>query len=433
NATSPHMLFSLRKSFTSTAIGLLFAEVRLSVDDRVLDYFPEEAPADPGANLRAMCVRHLLTMTTGHDTDPTRVVRQPGLTWAQAFLAQPVEHSPGTHFVYNSVATYMLSAIAQRITGERLIHYLEPRLFGPLGIENPTWETSPQGIDAGGWGMSVTTMDVARFGQLYLQKGTWRGARLLSESWVAEATSRQVPNGPSANPDWEQGYGYQFWRCRHGAYRGDGAFGQFCVVIPEQEAVLAVTSGLSNMQAVLDVVWEHLLPAMEPGPVRGASSADRALAERLATLRLAPSAGLAMSPGAAAVSGREFVLEENSEGIAAVGFDFTPDGATITIRDDRGEQQIRCGYGRWARSETRALDARHAATLAKVAASGAWRDENTYIVELCWNETPFRRTLTCQFAGDDLRIDQKGNVSFGPTDLPRLAGRAAAAPSFRVG
>ena len=294
-AAHPHVLFSLSKSFTSTAIGFLVAERRLSVDDRVLDFFPDEAPAQPSERLRALRVRHLLTMTTGHDPDPTGTIRMSGLepdqpTWTKSFLSQPLVHEPGSHFVYNSLATYMLSAIAQRITGERLIQYLQPRLFAPLGIEGAKWETSPQGIDTGGWGLSVKTRDIARFGQLYLQRGVWEGKRLLNEAWIAEATSGQVPNGPSANPDWEQGYGYQFWRCRHGAYRGDGAFGQYCIVMPDQDAVLAITSGVGNMQAVLDLVWKHLQPAMTSAPLADDAGAQRQLADRLAALRLTPAA-----------------------------------------------------------------------------------------------------------------------------------------------
>ena len=430
---NPHMLFSLSKSFTSTAVGLLVAEGRLSIDDRVVDFFPDEAPAHPDDRLRAMRVRHLLTMTTGHDPDPTGVVLQSGKSWTRAFLAQPVEHEPGTHFVYNSAATYMLSAIAQRLTGERLLHYLEPRLFAPLGIAHATWETSPEGIDAGGWGLSLTTADIAGFGQLYLQRGVWRGTRLLPETWVAQATSRQVPNGPSPNPDWEQGYGYQFWRCRHGAYRGDGAFGQFCVVMPEQEAVLAVTAGVSNMQAVLDLVWEHLLPAMGSNPVPDDPAMRRALADRLATLRLAPAAGRPGSPLVAELSGREFALADNVDGIQAIGFAFSADGGTLVIRDDQGSRRIPCGYDRWTLSDGSPLFMRghpgESAASMKVAASGAWADDQTYVVELCWPGTPFRRTLSCRVEGDRLTVDQRMNVSFGPTELPRLEGRAIANPA----
>src|SRR4051812_10676762 len=163
----------------------------------------------------------------------------------------------------------MLSATVQHLTGQRMIEFLGPRLFEPLGIEGPTWETSPEGIDAGGWGLSARTVDIARFGQLYLQGGAWQGRQLVPRAWVEAATSFQVPNAASGttNPDWQQGYGYQFWRCRHGAYRGDGAFGQFCVVLPEQQTVLAITGGVADMQSVLNLVWEHLLPALAPEPL----------------------------------------------------------------------------------------------------------------------------------------------------------------------
>lgn len=425
----PHMLFSLSKSFTSTAVGLLVAEGRLSVDDSVLGYFADEAPARPSDNLRAMTVRHLLTMTTGHATEPLQGLRDTSHTWARAFLEHPIEHPPGSHFLYNSLATYMLSAIVQRITGERMIRYLEPRLFAPLGIEHPTWETSPEGIDVGGWGLSITTPDIARFGQLYLQRGVWQGQRLLPESWVAEATAWQVPNGPAQNPDWGQGYGYQFWRCRHGAYRGDGAFGQFCVVMPEQEAVLAVTSGLRNMQQVLDLAWEHLLPAMSAGPVPEDAGARSALAARLDGLRLAPTAGQPGSVVAAGVSNREFTLDENPFEIVAVRFDFGANGVTLHLRGTAAEERIPCGFGRWERSESRLLRPRarrESPSPEKLAASGAWVDDRTYAIDLCWYETPFRHTLTCRFDGDALSIDLEQNVGFGPTELPRLVGRAAA-------
>ncbi|MBE2269169.1 MAG: serine hydrolase [Anaerolinea sp.] len=168
--TDPHSLYSLSKSFTSTAVGLLIAEGRLSLDDLVLDFFPEDAPADPSDNLKAMRVRHLLSMSTGHTTEPFSVMDQfPDKTWVELFLLHPVEHAPGTHFLYNSHATYMLSAIVQKITGGRLLKYLKPRLLDPLGIRGAKWERSPQGIDTGGWGLSITTRDeihaLAKMGQ----------------------------------------------------------------------------------------------------------------------------------------------------------------------------------------------------------------------------------------------------------------------------
>jgi CubicO group peptidase (beta-lactamase class C family) len=214
----PHMLFSLTKSFTATAVGLALGEGRLSLDDLVLSFFPDDAPAGVSENLAAMRVRHLLSMSTGHAEDPTpKLHEHPGGDWAQITLAQPVTYEPGTHFVYNSAASYLLSATVQKVTGVNTVDYLRRRLFGPLGIVETPWEVSAQGINVGGWGLSLTTENIARFGQLYLQRGVWRGQRLLPEGWVEVASSRQVSNGDDPESDWAQGYGFQFWRCRHGA------------------------------------------------------------------------------------------------------------------------------------------------------------------------------------------------------------------------
>ena len=259
----PHMLFSLSKSFTSTAVGLALSEGRFSIDDPVLSFFPDETPAEVSDLLAAMRVRHLLTMSTGQaaDTWSSMVDRADG-NWIKGFFEIPVVNEPGSQFVYNNGASYMLSAIVQKTTGMTVREYLEARLFEPLGIENATWQESPQGITAGGIGLSTRTEDVARFGQLYLQKGLWQGRQLLPEAWVEEATACQISNGPGIEIDWSQGYGYQFWRSRHNTYRGDGVFGQWCIVMPEQDAVLAITSGLDifDSQQPLNLVWEMLLP-----------------------------------------------------------------------------------------------------------------------------------------------------------------------------
>jgi CubicO group peptidase (beta-lactamase class C family) len=231
-------MFSLSKSFTSTAVGLAIAEGKFTIEDPVLKFFPDEAPEKPSANLRAMRVRDLLTMSTSHHNEDIQ-----GFPYnseesvVKKFLALPVTHKPGTFFVYNTPATYMLSAIVQKTTGQPVLEYLRPRLFAPLGIANPTWEASKQGVSMGGFGLSIRTEDIARFGQLYLQRGKWQGRQLVPESWVATATSRWMSNGSNPESDWEQGYGFQFWRCRHGVFRGDGASGQFCVVFPELDAV----------------------------------------------------------------------------------------------------------------------------------------------------------------------------------------------------
>ncbi len=280
-ADKPHVLHSLSKSFCSTAVGLAISDGRLSIDDQVLKFFPDDAPENPSDKLKQMRVRDLLTMSTGHETEPKFTADDP---WVKTFLAHPVPHKPGAHFQYNSPASYMQSAIVQKVTGQTMLEFLKPRLFEPLGIENPTWMSSPQGISTGGWGLMLRTEDIAKFGQLYLQKGKWNGKQLVPASWVEQATSKQVSNGSDPARDWDQGYGFQFWRCRHGAYRGDGAFGQFCLVLPEQDAVITITADTKDMQAELNVVWDKLLPAFHNASLPANADEEGRLKATLANL-----------------------------------------------------------------------------------------------------------------------------------------------------
>lgn len=431
----PHMLYSLSKSFTATAAGLAIAEGRFSLDDPVLSFFPDDVPATVSNNLAALHVRHLLSMSTGHAEDTTGFLRDsPDGNWVKAFLARPIEHEPGTHFVYNSGATYLVSAIVQKVTGSRVLDYLRPRLFEPLGIGNPTWETCPRGMDVGGWGLSITTEDIAKFGQLYLQKGVWEGEHLLPEAWIEEATTSQVSNGdPAKESDWTQGYGYQFWRSRHNAYRGDGAFGQYCIVFPENDAVLAIMAGTSDMQAVLNCVWEHLLPVMKDGPLPEDPAARERLNQRLTGLTLAAPQGQRTSPVAAQVSGKTYRFAENDQKIETITCDFEKDEAVLTVRDARGTHRVNCGYGgdAWQSGTTTFLQrgvwpARPPRENWSVAAAGAWTAEDTFAVRLCFYETPFAPILSCRFVdADRLVLDLKGNVGFGPAERAPLEGHAA--------
>jgi CubicO group peptidase (beta-lactamase class C family) len=421
-----HMLYSLSKSFTSTGIGLAVAEGRLTVDSRVTSFFPDDLPAAIDSNLRAMRVRHLLSMSTGHERDATGpMAAAPDGNWPKAFLALPVQHEPGTRFVYNSAATYMLSAILQKVTGEKLLDYLRPRLLTPLGITGATWESDPRGVNVGGWGLAIRTEDIARFGQLYLQKGRWEGRQLVSEAWVAEATSKHVSNGSNPQSDWSQGYGYQFWRCRHGAYRGDGAFGQYCVVMPEQEAVLAITSGIRDMQAVLNLAWEHLLPGMSGSGTPGGDA--EALRRKLASRAVAGPAGAPTSATAARVGGQTFRFPANPDKWESLTAAFQAGRCTLTLRDDRGEPRVAVGTGDWVRGEAPlALSGLFPGrSEAKVAARGAWTAEDTFQAALCFYETPYVETMTLQFAGDGVTVKRALNVGFGPTERAPLVGRRA--------
>ena len=284
-ADKPHVLWSLSKSFTSTAVGFAVAEGKLSIEDPVLKFFPDEAPPEPSENLKAMTVRDLLTMSGGHEVE---VKGAGGPPTVKQFLAHPVPHKPGTYFQYNTPGSHMLSAIVTKVTGQTVLEYLKPRLFEPLGIDSPRWDSHPEGTTLGGYGLHLRTEDIARFGQLYLQKGKWDDKQILPAQWVEQATSKQVSNDRKGTADWTQGYGYQFWMCRHNAYRGDGKDGQFCVVIPEKDVVVAITALTGDMQKELNVVWDKLLPAMKDGPLPEDPSAQGKLKETIEKLEAHP-------------------------------------------------------------------------------------------------------------------------------------------------
>jgi CubicO group peptidase (beta-lactamase class C family) len=287
-ADRPHALHSVTKSFNATAVGMAIADGKLSLDDPVLKFFPADAPADPSDNLRALKVRDLLSMSGGHDTEPRSV----GGPSVKNFLAHPFVHKPGTHFQYNSLGSYTLSAVVTKVTGQTSLEYLKPRLFEPLGIDNPEWATSPEGNSIGGSGLKLCTEDVAKLGQLYLQKGQWNGKQLLPQQWVEQATTKQVPNDQESHAkmgiDWQQGYCFQFWRCTHNAFRGDGASGQLIVVIPEKDAVVAITADTGNMQGELNAIWDKLLLAFKDETLPEDAARQEKVRQRISALEAHP-------------------------------------------------------------------------------------------------------------------------------------------------
>jgi CubicO group peptidase (beta-lactamase class C family) len=437
----PHTMYSLSKSFTSTAVGFAVAEKKLTVEDKVTSFFPRDLPAQISDNLAAMQVKHLLTMSSGHEKDPTGMVIQ-NENWVRAFLGSAIARPPGSLFVYNSVGTYMLSAIVQQVTGQKVIDYLTPKLFTPLGIEGMTWETCPRGINCGGWGLSIQTEGLAKFGNLYLQKGKWGGKEILPAAWVEEATTKHIqqpdpakPSRPHEDNDWLQGYGYQFWRCRHDAYRGDGAFGQYTIVLPEHDAVIAITEESSDLQGVLDLVWEHLLPAFKDKALPADDAVRKQLQERLANLALPLPTGALASPASSAFSGKPFHLDDNSLGLQSATFTFEKDTALSVFKTASDEYAITNGLGTWEHGETGlpgtppriiAGGAPPPGTRYKIAAAGTWKDPQTY--EMVWRyyETPHHDTVTCHFDGDKVSIAFQASINRGKDKRPVLQGKLTA-------
>lgn len=413
-----HTMYSMSKSFTSTAVGFAIAERKLSVEDRVTSFFPDDLPEKISENLAAMQVKHLLTMATGNEKEPTgTVVKEEN--WVRTFLAQSFSHPPGSVFMYNSAATYMCSAIVQKVTGQTVLDFLTPRLFSPLGITGMQWESCPRGINTGGWGLSIQTEGLAKFGQLLLQKGRWQDQQILPAAWIDEATKFHIqqpgddkPGRPKAKNDWLQGYGYQFWRCQGTAFRGDGAFGQFTIVVPEQDAVIVMTSDNGNMQGQLDLVWKHLLPACERADLPTADKGEE-LAGRLGMLKVDLPSGSDRSPIDATGPRRSYTLEANDLGFTRVGFNFEPKLCMITLSTESKGYSIACPFGSYVFTQAdipgtppRLIAGGKPKTTpnSKIAASAAWTDDKTLVMTWRYYETPHHDTVTCRFEGDEVTV-----------------------------
>ncbi len=395
-----NLLYSLSKSFTSMAIGIAEGEGLLSIDDPVARFFPDKVPADAAwPYLNALKVRHLLAMASGHAEDTWPKLAKGGPDIVRSFLAIPPDKEPGSLFCYNQGCTFILSAIITRLTGERMLDYLRPRLFDPLGIEKAYWVQAEPGIDQGFSGLHLVTESVAKLGQLCLQNGRWEGRQLVPETYMSQAHSKQVDNGAqSVKTDWEQGYGFQFWMCRHEAYRGDGAFGQFCVVVPQADAVIACTAQVADMQAQLDLIWEHLLPALS-GDAEADYKAEGELADRLHRLSTSVIDARVIDARAGR-PGREVAFTRIGRAVftkrvSALHVEPTDNGTRLTVVIDGVGHSFDLRPGAWTEGELPGL---HAA-LPAVAVSGGWKSADEFRADVVSLTTPHRLRLRARTGG----------------------------------
>lgn len=277
---SLHILYSVSKTFTSLGTGLAIADSVLALDEKIVDIFSDCLPDSITDELAAMTVEDLLTMSSGHAHAPelfTEITSQPDGNWESQFLSYPVDYSPGTVFSYNSMGSFMLASAIQRRSGKKLLDYLNERLFEPLGITDARWDENPDGVNTGGWGLYLKTEDLAKAGLLMLNNGKWDSNQIVPSYWIEAMTKphiQSVQGTPNSlefiptdddyiNSDWVQGYGYQVWRCRHNAYRADGSAGQFIIVIPDVDAVVALTANSESYQKEINLVWDYILPVLK--------------------------------------------------------------------------------------------------------------------------------------------------------------------------
>jgi CubicO group peptidase (beta-lactamase class C family) len=414
-----HTLYSTSKSFTATAVGFAVSEKKLSVNDKVISFFPDALPDTISRFLSELKVKDLLSMSAGQEPDPTFNTVVKDSNWVKAFLAVPVVHEPGTKFLYNTLATYMLSAIVQKVTGEKVIDFLKPRLFEPLAIEGMDWEIDPHGINTGGWGLRLKTEDMARFGQLFLQKGKWNGKQVLPDEWISEATTLKIYQAPDApqtrrdSSDWMQGYCYQMWRCRHNCYRADGAYGQYILVMPDQDAVIAITAETGDMQSELNLVWDYLLPAIKTGKLPENDVVSSTLRQRLSSLELSFPA-FVKKPADSNIPGKTFSFEPNDKHLDTMNFQFRDNVCQVTMMINSTRYSLSFGSGQWIKGETAMLGPdllllakAHFVGLppSKIAGSYGWKNENTLELVLRYIESPHTETITCKFDKNKISVD----------------------------
>jgi CubicO group peptidase (beta-lactamase class C family) len=419
-ADRPRVSHSVTKSFTACAIGLALAEGRFRLNDKVVSFFPEHLPPTVDEKLAAMTVLDVLTMRTGHANE-TSGSRWRGIktSWIAEFFKIPVEHLPGAVYVYTSAASYMLSAILTKTTGETMHDYLKPRLFEPLGIIGETWDISPDEINPGGNGLTCKTVDLLKLGILHAQKGIWNGSRILPETWITEATRAFG----------DSDYGYHWVSGPDGEFYAMGLFGQLIAVFPKHDAVVVVTSAVNSPHAVsgqlIPMIHRHLMGIFQPS-VLDETEADSRLAARVARMSTPePPVSLA-EPRPEHIGVRRYAVLKNALGVQEMSLDFAREVCTLRLTDPAGEQTIIVGINRWIEGVTnmRGEQLHHGyhLTPARVVAGARWLAPDTLEMTWIFTETAFRDRIVLHFMGKQFTMSRSVNVNSGTLKLPDLRG-----------
>ena len=419
-----HMMHSVTKALTSTGVGVAVHDGLFSLDDRVISFFPERAPADLSGHLAQMRIRDLLTQTSGHDHGVSGSVwRSIATSWIDEFLKIPVKHLPGTHFQYSSATSFMLSAIVTRTSGQSLQDYLAARVFEPVGMRSVLWDMGPEGINPGGNGASMTSEDLLRLAILYAADGCWNGNRILPEGWVA-AASQAAASRP---------YGYHWWVWpEQPGFFAFGAFGQYAFVFPEHELALVTTAAVPGSISRPDIgipplVWEYL-----PSLIAGADSSSES---ELSLTRYTQSRSLSLGGvdvpdnQACTVNGLRFKAESNADDICAIRIDFNGSSCCVQFEYRHHTHSINAGLDRTYVESTTTLPGaglHHGYEPGQLAtvAWGYWHEPNVFTLKCQYIETAFCDTFIFAFDKGVLNMQRSVNVNGGNTQRPIIRAHA---------
>lgn len=436
-----HVMFSASKTFTATGIGLAASENRLKLSDKVVSFFPYSLPDSIGKNMKELTVKDLLTMSVGQD--PAGMGGGSEDDWINTFIKNEPVHKPGTVFLYNNMATFMLSAIVQQVTGQTLFEYLKPRIFDPLSIKGIDWDRNPQGINLGMIGLRLHTEDMGKFGQLLMQNGKWNGRQLIPEAWVKEATSFKIESGDPSNKmpkdknDWAQGYCYQMWRGRNNSVRLDGMAGQFVMLFPDKDAIVVLTANARNTQEELNLVHNYLVPSIKSAKAIPSDPARFAeLQKKQSSLALKfPSSGVTESAFEPLISGKEFLLQNNDYNIQSVYFTFKNNELSFAIKRDNQISVIKAGKVAWKtvntksasvlapqrNTQSKSIDANYSVIqpVIKIASGYSWNDAKTLeITSRFVEESLGSQSVVCTFS----EINGTIAITLGPKSMPGMMG-----------
>ena len=420
-----HTLYSASKSFTATAVGLAAGEGKLSVDDKLISFFPEYLPDSISPNLAELKIRDMLSMSTGQRRESSTA----GDEWVKTYLETPVELEPGTRYRYSSQASFMLSATVQKVTGEKVIDYLTPRLFEPLGIEGADWETNPEGINTGGWGLRLKTEDLAKFGLLYLNKGKWNGKQILTEEWVEEATSLKIQQNPNmtqarrdSSNDSVQGYCWQFWCAKNNSYQANGAFGQFVLIMPEKDAIVVFTAESSDMWGELGMVWKYIYPGIMDEALPEDPESVAELRKKSASLAIHPPSESRNEEMSTRISGKTINLAENQKQIKTMSLQFRDGICLLSLKTDTASYELSFGSGKWQPGETtmhgpgifaRAKNNLNGLPPFKIVGAYAWNDDQSLELTLKYIDSMHTVRIIFHFDGDRAMVDFGESIAPG--------------------
>ncbi|MDR3293375.1 MAG: beta-lactamase family protein [Clostridiales bacterium] len=416
NAETPHAVNSFSKSVTSTAAGFAIAEGLFSLDSKIYDFFPEYKLKKRALRYGGeLTIRHILTMTTGKTINITK--DKSYIDWVEDFLNAPFGHKPGTHFHYTNENAYMVCALIRKLTGLTVREYLKPRLFDPLGIEIPAWETDRNGVEAGGWGLYLKTEDGAKLMQCYLDGGKFNGRQIIPEFWTKEATVKQASNANNYKRDSKVGYGYQFWMCHlPNTYAGRGMFGQHGVVLKDYEAALFYTASHPDEQLPMDILFRHFPAGFSDG-IENDDESLTALAAFTENLKLIPPPISARSPFEAVLAEtavnfpRQLFLSKTGmptsvlplqityvswgkwAHIRGFSFNFKDDGLTVRWSERGVVNEIPVGLDGAYRYGKIKLEPFEFTTVSH----GYWENERTFTLNIIFLESVASRTFTFYF------------------------------------